>query len=122
MHLGARPVFVDVLPDQNIDPDKIEAAITNKTKSIVPVHLTGRICNMDPIKELAEKYNLVVIEDAAQAIGSMYKDHPSGSFGHVGCFSTHPLKNLNACGNGGFIITADEKFIPGQRHCATTVW
>ena len=109
MHLGARPVFVDVLPDQNIDPTKIEAAITDKTKAIMPVHLTGRVCEMDPIIALAEKYSLAVVEDAAQAIGSKYKDHLSGSFGHVGCFSTHPLKNLNACGDGGFITTNDEK-------------
>ncbi|SVC49421.1 uncharacterized protein METZ01_LOCUS302275, partial [marine metagenome] len=109
MHLGARPVFVDVLPDQNIDPTKIEAVITDKTKAIMPVHLTGRVCEMDPIITLAEKYNLAVVEDAAQAIGSKYKNHISGSFGHVGCFSTHPLKNLNACGDGGFITTNDEK-------------
>ena len=109
MHLGAKPVFVDVLPNQNIDPAKIEAAISNKTKAIMPVHLTGRICDMDPIMLLAKKYNLAVVEDAAQAIGSKYKDHLSGSFGHVGCFSTHPLKNLNACGDGGFITTNDEK-------------
>ena len=109
VHLGAKPVFVDVLPDQNIDPGKIEAAITEKTKAIMPVHLTGRICDMDPIMMLAEKYNLAVVEDAAQAIGSKYKGKPSGSIGHVGCFSTHPLKNLNACGDGGFLTTNDEK-------------
>ena len=74
MHLGASPVFVDVLPDQNIDPGKIEAAISKKTKAIMPVHLTGRVCDMDPIIKLAEKYSLAVVEDAAQAIGSKYKD------------------------------------------------
>jgi len=105
VHLGAIPVFVDVLPDQNIDPDKIEAAITDKTKAIMPVHLTGRICDMDPIMEIADNHGLSVVEDAAQAIGSMYKGKPSGSLGHIGCFSTHPLKNLNACGDGGFITT-----------------
>ncbi len=109
VHLGAKPVFVDVLPDQNIDPGKIEAAITEKTKAIMPVHLTGRICDMDPIMVLAEKYNLAVVEDAAQAIGSKYKGKPSGSIGNVGCFSTHPLKNLNASGDGGFLTTNDEK-------------
>jgi len=108
VHLGAKPVFVDVLPDQNIDPGKIEAAITEKTKAIMPVHLTGRICDMDPIMMLAEKYNLAVVEDAAQAIGSKYKGKPSGSIGNVGCFSTHPLKNLNASGDGGFLTTNDE--------------
>ena len=108
VHLGARPVFVDVLPDQNIDPGKIEAAITDKTKAIMPVHLTGRVCDMDPILKIADKYGLVIVEDAAQAIGSKYKGRSSGSFGHVSCFSTHPLKNLNACGDGGFITTDDE--------------
>ena len=109
VHLGAKPVFVDVLPDQNIDSGKIEAAITEKTKVIMPVHLTGRICDMDPIMLLAKKYNLAVVEDAAQAIGSKYKGKPSGSIGQVGCFSTHPLKNLNACGDGGFMTTDNEK-------------
>ena len=115
MHLGAKPVFVDVLPDQNIDPEKIESALTDKTKAIMPVHLTGRICDMAPITELAEKHDLVVVEDAAQAVGSKYKGKLSGSFGHVGCFSTHPLKNLNACGDGGFITTNDEKIYSRAR-------
>ena len=108
MHLGARPVFVDVLSDQNIDPGKIEAAISDNTKAIMPVHLTGRVCDMDPIIKIANKHGLVVVEDAAQAIGSQYKGKSSGSIGHVGCFSTHPLKNLNACGDGGFLTTNDD--------------
>tara|TARA_B110000008_G_scaffold272133_1_gene304456 strand:- start:877 stop:2007 length:1131 start_codon:yes stop_codon:yes gene_type:complete len=108
VHIGATPVFVDVLPDQNIDPTRIEAAITNRTKAIMPVHLTGRMCDMDPIIEIAKKYGLKIIEDAAQSIGSKYKGKPSGSIGDIGCFSTHPLKNLNACGDGGFLTTNDE--------------
>ena len=108
VHTGAKPVFVDVQDDQNIDPEKIEKAITKNTKAIMPVHLTGRMCNMDPIIDLANKYDLIIIEDAAQAIGSKYRDLNSGSIGHVGCFSTHPLKNLNACGDGGFLTTNDE--------------
>ena len=108
VHIGATPVFVDVLPDQNIDPSKIEAAITEKTKAIMPVHLTGRMCDMDPINDIAMKYDLKVIEDAAQSVGSKYKGRLSGSIGDVGCFSTHPLKNLNACGDGGFLTTNDE--------------
>ncbi len=108
MHIGAKPVFVDVLEDQNMDPSKIEASITKKTKAIMPVHLTGRMCDMNPIMDLADKYGLKVIEDAAQAIGSKYRNRPSGSVGHIGCFSTHPLKNLNACGDGGFLTTNDE--------------
>ncbi len=109
VHLGATPVFVDVLNDQNIDPSKIENAITKNTKAIMPVHLTGRMCEMEPILDIAEKYGLIVIEDAAQAIGSKYKNQISGSMGYAGCFSTHPLKNLNACGDGGFITTNEEK-------------
>jgi dTDP-4-amino-4,6-dideoxygalactose transaminase len=108
VHIGAIPVFVDVLPDQNIDPSKIENAITKKTKAIMPVHLNGRMCDMDPIMAIAKKYDLLVIEDAAQSVGSKYKGQPSGSIGDVGCFSTHPLKNLNACGDGGFLTTNDE--------------
>jgi dTDP-4-amino-4,6-dideoxygalactose transaminase len=108
VRVGAKPVFVDVLPDQNLDPSRIEDAITKKTKAIMPVHLTGRVCDMDPIMEIAKRHNLVVIEDAAQAIGSKYKGQHSGSIGNIGCFSTHPLKNLNACGDGGFITTNDE--------------
>ena len=108
VHIGATPVFVDVLPDQNIDSSKIEAAITEKTKAIMPVHLTGRMCDMDPITDIAKKYDLKIIEDAAQSVGSMYKGRLSGSIGDVGCFSTHPLKNLNACGDGGFLTTNDE--------------
>lgn len=107
IHLGAVPVFVDVLPDQNIDPRQIEKAITPRTKAIMPVHLTGRIALMTPILEVATRYGISVLEDAAQSIGSMYCGCPSGSFGKIGCFSTHPLKNLNACGDSGFISTND---------------
>ena len=74
----------------------------------MPVHLTGRMCDMDPIIKIAKRNNLVVVEDAAQAIGSKYKGRPSGSIGDIGCFSTHPLKNLNGCGDGGFLTTNDE--------------
>ena len=108
VHLGAKPVFVDVLPDQNIDPDKIAAAITKRTKAIMPVHLTGRMARMDIIASLADRYGIPIIEDAAQAIGSKYQNRPSGQWGKVGCFSTHPLKNLNACGDGGFLVTNDD--------------
>ena len=107
-HLGAKPVFVDVLPDQNIDPAKLEAAITPATKAIMPVHLTGRMARMDEIQMIAARHGIPVIEDAAQAIGSSYKDIPSGKWGRVACFSTHPLKNLNACGDGGFLVTDDD--------------
>ena len=105
VHLGAVPVFVDVKKDQNIDPDKIKDAITNQTKAIMPVHLTGRISEMDKIKEIAKDNNLKVIEDAAQSAGSKYQEIFSGAWGDLGCFSAHPLKNLNACGDAGFITT-----------------
>ncbi len=108
IQLGAKPVFADVLADQNVDPEKIARAITPRTKAIMPVHLTGRICQMDEIMALANKHGLVVIEDAAQAIGSMYKGRLAGSIGHFGCFSAHPLKNLNALGDGGFVTTNDK--------------
>src|ERR1043166_3163444 len=107
VHLGARPVFVDVLPDQNIDPAAVERAATPGTRASMPVHLTGRVCRMDAILEIAERHNLLVIEDAAQSIGSMFQGRRSGSFGHFGCFSAHPLKNLNAMGDAGFVTTDD---------------
>lgn len=108
VHIGAKPVFVDVLPDQNIDSSKIEAAITNKTRAIMPVHLTGRMARMDKIKAIADRYGIPILEDAAQAIGSKYLGVPSGKWGRIGCFSTHPLKNLNGCGDGGFLVTDDD--------------
>ncbi len=107
MHIGATPVFVDVRDDQNIDPDLIEAAVTPKTKAIMPVHLTGRIADMAPILEIAARHGLAVIEDAAQSVGSLYDGRPAGSLGTAGCFSAHPLKNLNACGDSGFLTTND---------------
>jgi len=109
VEIGARPVFVDVLEDQNVDPDKIEAVITARTKAVMPVHLTGRVADMDRIMALARRHGLLVIEDSAQAVGSRYRGKLSGTFGEVGCFSTHPLKNLNAAGDGGFITTNDRK-------------
>lgn len=108
-HVGARPVFVDVLADQNIDPVKVAAAITPRTKAIMVVHMTGRIAPMNEIMALAEKHGLFVIEDAAQSFGSTYHGRPSGSFGHIGCFSAHPLKNMNASGDAGYLTTSDDK-------------
>lgn len=105
VHLGAKPVFVDVLNDQNIDPKKIQNAITKKTKVIMPVHLSGRMAKMDKIMEIAKKNRISVVEDAAQSIGSKYKKKMSGSYGDFGCFSAHPLKNLNALGDSGYLTT-----------------
>tara|TARA_Y200000002_G_scaffold361762_1_gene348155 strand:+ start:2681 stop:3799 length:1119 start_codon:yes stop_codon:yes gene_type:complete len=105
VHLGAKPIFADVLPDQNINPDIIEKLITKKTKAIMAVHLTGRSCNMDSILKIAKKNKLLVIEDCAQAFGSKFNGKLCGTFGDIGCFSTHPLKNFNGMGDGGFVIT-----------------
>ena len=105
VHLGAKPVFVDVQDDQNIDASKIAKAITKKTKCIMPVHLTGRISNMEEIMKISKKYKIKIIEDAAQSIGSKLKNKYSGTFGEIGCFSAHPLKNLNALGDAGYVIT-----------------
>ncbi len=105
---GATPVFVDVGDDYNIDPELIEKAITKNTKAIMPVHLTGNISDMDKINAIAQKHSLAVIEDACQAVGSSLKGRNAGQWGNFGCFSLHPLKNLNVCGDGG-IITTDNK-------------
>jgi len=119
VHLGARPVFVDVLADQNIDPAAIERALTPRTRAIMPVHLTGRVCRMDQILEIAARHGLLVIEDAAQSIGSMFQGRKSGSFGHFGCFSAHPLKNLNAMGDAGFVTTNDSAAAARMRRLRT---
>ena len=105
--VGATPVLVDVRDDMNIDPALIEAAITPKTKAILPVHITGRPADMDQIMDIAERHDLYVIEDCAQSVGAKYNGRPVGSIGITGCYSLHPLKTLNACGDGGIITTND---------------
>jgi dTDP-4-amino-4,6-dideoxygalactose transaminase len=111
--LNAVPVFIDIDPDSyNLDPNLIEEKITDKTKAIIPVHLYGQMADMDPIIDLAERHNLKVIEDAAQAIGSEYKDgQRAGSMGEMGCFSFFPSKNLGGFGDGGLITTNDDAII-----------
>ena len=113
IHIGAKPVFVDVRNDQLIDPKKIRQAITKKTKAIMPVHLTGKMAEMTEIMAIASEFAIPVIEDAAQSIGSRNNGFPSGSLGAVGCFSAHPLKNLNACGDSGFLVSNNEKLVSG---------
>lgn len=108
LYVGAKPVFVDIKDDFNIDVSKIEEKITSKTKAILPVHLFGDPCDMDKIMELARKYNLKVIEDACQAHGAEYQNKKVGSFGDVGCFSFYATKNMTA-GEGGMITTNDKK-------------
>ena len=104
----ATPVFVDVGPDYNMDANLIEGAITPKTKAIIPVHLTGNMADMREIMEIARKHHLFVLEDAAQAVMASINGQRAGSFGDVGCFSLHPLKNLNVCGDGGVLTTDSE--------------
>lgn len=109
---GAKIVFVDIRADtMNIDETKIEAAITPKTKAIVPVHYAGVSCEMDTIMELAEQYGLYVIEDAAQGMMSSYKGRALGTIGHLGAFSFHETKNYTSGGEGGLLIINDAKFI-----------
>lgn len=106
LYTGARPVFVDIDPKSyTIDVSRIEAAITKRTKAILPVHLYGQPADMDPILEIARHYDLGVIEDAAQAHGAEYKGHRVGSIGNLGCFSFYPGKNLGAYGEGGIVVT-----------------
>ena len=106
VYTGARPVFVDIDPASfNIDVSRIEAAITPRTKAIMPVHLFGQPADMDPIMEIARRHGLVVVEDAAQAHGAEYKGRRVGSIGDMGCFSFYPGKNLGACGEGGAVVT-----------------
>lgn len=108
VRVGARPVFVDIDPvTHNIDSDQIEQAVTDKTRAIIPVHLFGRMCEMDIIMAIANKHGLAVIEDAAQAIGAEYKGQRAGAIGTVGCFSFFPSKNLGAAGDGGMVVTQD---------------
>lgn len=106
---GANPVFVDIRPDSyNLDTAKLEAAITPRTKAIIPVHVFGQMVDMDELMEIAGRYGIPVIEDACQALGASYKGKPAGSIGRAGCFSFFPTKNLGGCGDGGMIVTNDD--------------
>ncbi len=117
---GAKPVLVDVIEESAlIDPAKLEEAITPKTKAIIPVHLFGQCCDMDPVMEIAGRHNLKVIEDSCQAHGARYKGKRAGSLGDAAAFSFYPSKNLGAFGEGGAITSGDEDFIArikGFRH------
>lgn len=110
-YTGATPVFVDIDPRSfTMDAGAIEAAITDKTKAILPVHLYGQPADMDPILEIARRHGLIVIEDAAQAHGAEYKGRRAGSMGDMGCFSFYPGKNLGACGEGGMVVTDNAEY------------
>lgn len=106
---NAKPILVDIDNDFNMDITKIEDAITEKTKAIIPVHLNGRICDMDNLMKLASKHDLLIIEDAAQAVGAKFKGKRAGSFGLTGCFSFYPAKILGTLGDGGMIVTNDDE-------------
>jgi dTDP-4-amino-4,6-dideoxygalactose transaminase len=107
-YAGATPVFIDVEPDYwTMDPGKLEAAITPRTRAIMPVHLYGQSADMDPILDIARRHGIVVIEDACQAHGAEYKGRRCGSMGEIGCFSFYPGKNLGAYGEGGCVVTSD---------------
>ena len=111
VRVGAKPVFVDIDPvTYNLDPARIESAVTPRTKAIIPVHLYGQCADMAPILHIASKHGLAVVEDAAQAIGSEYRDgRRAGSMGTMGCFSFFPSKNLGGLGDGGMVVTNDER-------------
>ncbi len=111
LYVGAKPVFVDCEPDTwNLDPQKIEKLITKKTKAIIPVHLYGHSCDMDPILKIAKKYDLYVIEDAAEALGSKYKGIKCGNFGDVSIFSFYGNKTITT-GEGGMVVTNNKKLL-----------
>ena len=110
-HIGATTVFIDVGPDHLINTDLIEDAITPRTKAIMPVHLEGKMANMVAINRIAKKHGLLIIEDAAQAFGSKFLDYQPGNLSDIACFSFHPLKNLNAAGDGGLIATNNYELI-----------
>jgi dTDP-4-amino-4,6-dideoxygalactose transaminase len=108
-YCGAKPVFVDIDPKTyTLDPSLLEAAITPRTKAVIPVHLFGQMADMDPIMEIARQHNLLVVEDACQAHGAEYKGWRAGSIGHAGCFSFYPGKNLGAWGEAGAVVTNDQ--------------
>ncbi|MEM2914595.1 MAG: DegT/DnrJ/EryC1/StrS family aminotransferase, partial [Candidatus Bathyarchaeia archaeon] len=109
VHCGATPILVDVGEDMNMDVEQVEQRISPRTKAVIPVHLNGRCCNMQRLMEIANEHNLIIIEDAAQALGASFDGKKAGSFGLTGCFSLYPAKILGAAGDGGFLTTNDEK-------------
>src|SRR5215469_16150251 len=112
LYAGARPILVDIEPHSfTMDPAAIEGAVTPRTKAILPVHLYGQPADMDPILEVAQRHNLVVIEDAAQAHGAKYKGRPAGSLADIACFSFYPTKNLGAYGEGGAVTTNNAEYV-----------
>jgi perosamine synthetase len=120
--LGAKVDFVDIDPQTyNLDPNHLADAITPQTKAIIPVHLYGQCCDMDPILEIAREHGIAVVEDACQAVGSLYRGRKAGSMGVIGCFSFHEQKNMSTLGEGGMIVTGDanlyERIALYRSHC-----
>jgi len=109
VHTGAKPVLVDIREDYNLAPDEFESAVTPRTKAVIPVHLNGRVCEMDQIEASAGKHGIPIIEDAAQALGATFRGKRAGSFGLSGCFSFYPFKSLGGLGDGGAVTTNDPK-------------
>jgi len=109
IHNGAKPVLIEVGEDFLIDADKVELAITSRTKAILPVHLNGRTCDMEKLMAITQKHNLAVVEDAAQALGAEFQGKMAGTFGQAGCFSFYPAKILGALGDAGAVVTDDEE-------------
>jgi dTDP-4-amino-4,6-dideoxygalactose transaminase len=109
VHAGATPVFADVRTDGLLDPDAVAAAVTPRTAAIMPVHLWGGVCDMDPLWAIAERHGLAIIEDAAQAMGTKHGNRRAGALGTAGCFSAHPLKIFNAVGDAGFVTTNSDE-------------
>lgn len=115
LYQGARPVFVDIDPlTYNIDPNTIEEKVTEKTKAIIPVHYAGHPADMDPIREIAERHGILIVEDAAEAHGALYKGKKAGSLGDLGCFSFYPNKNMTT-GEGGMVTTNDDDLAEKMR-------
>ena len=112
---GAKPVFCDCDLDYNINTKEIEEKITNKTKAIVPIHWTGRPCQMEELLRISQKYSIPIVEDACHALQAEYRGKRCGSFGDLGCFSFHPLKNLNVWGDGGIIVTDNKQHADNLR-------
>ncbi len=112
---GAKPVFADVGDDYNINPIEIEKKITKATKAILPVHWSGKPCDMDAIEDIAKRYSVFIVSDACHAVNARYKERNIGELGTVSCFSFHPLKNLNVWGDGGMIITNSEELVDTLR-------
>jgi len=110
-HAGATPVLIDIADDHNMNVDLLEAAITPRTKAIIPVHLNGRLCEMDKLMAIADTHNLLVIEDAAQALGATFKGTAGGAFGLAGCFSFYPAKLLGAYGDAGAVVTSNKEMV-----------